>query len=69
MPAFSVAIRSPKRACTQSPSSQREARKASVAPMLDANEISKVPQPSPNMAPPASVNTVAPGSDSAVVSA
>ena len=68
MPVLSAAIRSPKRACTQSPSSQRDVRNASVAPMLDANEISRVPQPRPKMAPPARVSTTAPGSDSAVAS-
>ena len=45
---------------------KREARKASVAPIEDANETMSVPQTSPNTAPAMSVMTAAPGSDNAL---
>ncbi|MNC93780.1 hypothetical protein D3C83_104880 [compost metagenome] len=57
---------SPNFSCTQSRSRKREARKASVAPMVEAKETITVPHRSPNTAPPASVITVAPGSESPV---
>ena len=47
-------------------STKRAARKAKVAPMLEANETISRPQPSPKSAPPASVRIVAPGNDNAV---
>lgn len=65
-PASIAAMRAPKRACTQSRSSQRATSKASVAPIEEANEAIKVPQPRPKIAPAASVRTAAPGRDSAV---
>jgi hypothetical protein len=63
---LTVRRRSPKRACTQSRSRNRLAKKASVAPMVDANDTSTVPHSRPNTAPPSSVITAAPGSDSPV---
>jgi hypothetical protein len=42
---------------------KRDARKAMVAPIDDANETMTVPHSSPNMAPPTSVRIAAPGSD------
>ena len=66
MPSLIAFRRSPKRACTLSRSRWRETRKASVAPIVDAKDTISRPQPSPNSAPPASVITAAPGSDSAV---
>ena len=45
---------------------QREARKASVAPIVEAKETITVPQTRPKIAPIARVITAAPGSDSAV---
>ena len=41
-------------------------RKASVAPMAEANDTSNVPSTRPNKAPPISVITAAPGSEIAV---
>ncbi len=66
MPAFTADRRSPNLACTQSRSTRRAARKASVAPMVDANDTSSVPSQKPNRAPPTRVIGTAPGSDSAV---
>ena len=71
-PSFSTPLlisarRLPKRASILWRSTKRALRKASVAPTLAANETISVPQPSPKMAPPASVKIAAPGMDSAVV--
>jgi hypothetical protein len=66
MPSLIAFRRSPKRDCTLSRSRWRETRKARVAPMVDAKDTISSPQPRPNRAPPASVITAAPGSDSAV---
>ena len=63
-----AARRWPKRRATQSRSRKRDIRKASVAPMVEANEMITVPQNSPNTAPPASVSSAAPGIDRAVAS-
>jgi len=57
---------SPKRRWTVSRNRPRATRKASVAPMVEANETMTVPQSNPNSAPPTSVITAAPGSDRAV---
>ena len=57
---------SPNFACTQSRSTNREARKARVAPIEEAKETITTPQARPKIAPPASVRMVAPGSDSPV---
>ena len=50
---------------TQSRNKILETKKASVAPILLANEATKVPQKIPKIAPPRSVKTAAPGIDSA----
>ena len=57
--------RSPNFACTQSRSKKRDDKKASVAPMADANETSTKPLPKPKIAPPINVMMAAPGSDRA----
>jgi len=57
---------SPNLPCTQSRSTKREARKARVAPMLEANETITVPHSRPKMAPATNVMIRAPGSDSPV---
>ncbi len=67
MPALTGARRSPNFFCTQSRNSNREARKASVAPMADANDTRTVPNTRPKIAPPTSVRIVAPGIDSAAI--
>ena len=45
---------------------KRTIRKASVAPIVEAKEISSNPQTSPKTAPPARVMIVAPGNERAV---
>ena len=45
----------------------RDARKARLAPIVLANDTTSVPILRPKIAPPASVNIVAPGKDKAVV--
>ena len=65
--AFTAASARPKRFCTQSRRRKREARNASVAPMVDANDTSSVPSQKPNRAPPKRVIGTAPGNDSAVI--
>jgi hypothetical protein len=52
--------------CTQSRSRKRDARNAAVAPRLEANDTSTVPQSRPKMAPATSVMIAAPGSESPV---
>ncbi len=66
MPSFTGRSLSPNFAWTQSRSKKREARKASVAPIVEAKETMTVPQSRPKTAPPASVRMAAPGSDSPV---
>ena len=53
--------------CNDSLNRKREARKASVAPIVDANETSNVPISTPNIAPPANVRIAAPGNDNPVI--
>ena len=65
-PALIAASCRPKRSCTQSRSTKREATNADVAPSEEAKDTITVPHPNPKIAPAASVMMTAPGSDSPV---
>ena len=54
---------------TQSRNKKREAKKANVAPMLEAKEANNNPQPKPNNAPAPNVRIAAPGTLKAVAAA
>ncbi len=66
MPSLIVLRKPPNLFCTQSRSSERETRKARVAPMVLAKETSIVPTRRPNSAPPSKVRNTAPGRERAV---